>query len=94
MMPRLSLVEAGVKGVEVFGVEHILNHSLCFAEALEVDNLAFTQELDGVADVGVIGEAQDIIIGDSCFLLGGEVFAEVGEGVACALESCCRERHA
>lgn len=39
------------------------------AEALEMDNLPLTEELDHVVHIRVIGQAQDVIIGHSCFLL-------------------------
>ena len=40
-----------------------------FAEALEVDNLALAQESDCVVDVGVVGEAKDVIVHRACLLL-------------------------
>ena len=44
-----------------------------FSEALEVDYLALAEELYGVVDVGVVGEAQDVVVGDAGLLLCGEV---------------------
>ena len=43
--------------------------TLCFAEALEVHDLARTQELDDVVDVGIVGKAQDVIVGHARLLL-------------------------
>ena len=40
-----------------------------FSEALEVDYLALAEELYGVVDVGVVGEAQDVVVGDAGLLL-------------------------
>ena len=56
--------------------------TLRFAEALEVHDLARTQELDDVVDVGIVGKAQDVIVGHARLLLGGEVLGEVGDGIA------------
>ena len=39
------------------------------AEALEVHDLARTQELDDVVDVGIVGKAQDVIVGHARLLL-------------------------
>ena len=40
------------------------------------------QELDDVVDVRVVGQAQDVIIGDPGLLLGGQVLRQVGDQVA------------
>ena len=45
-------------------------------------DLARPQELDDVVDVGIVGKAQDVIVGHARLLLGGEVLGEVGDGVA------------
>ena len=56
--------------------------TLRFTEALEVHDLARPQELDDVVDVGIVGKAQDVIVGHARLLLGGEVLGEVGDGIA------------
>ena len=61
--------------------------SLCeasqgFAETLEVDYLALAEELNNVVEVGVIGQAENIVVCDSCLLLGGQILGQVGNGVA------------
>ena len=45
-------------------------------------DLARPQELDDVVDVGIVGKAQDVIVGHARLLLGGEVLGEVGDGIA------------
>ena len=65
-----------------------------FAEALEVVDLALAEEFDGVADVGVIDEAQDIVIGHARLLFGGEVLVEIREHIAFDGEGRRIERHA
>ena len=54
----------------------------CFSEALEVDYLALAEELYGVVDVGVVGEAKDVVVGDAGLLLCGEILLEVGDAIA------------
>ena len=42
--------------------------TLRFAEALEVDDLPGTQELDGIVDVRIIGQAQNVVVGQARLL--------------------------
>ena len=63
------LVEGGVIAVEVFGIQLILRDSQGFRKALIVDDLAGTKKFDGIAHVGVINKAQNVIVGCSCLLL-------------------------
>ena len=46
-----------------------LKPSHSFAKALEVDDLALTEEFDGVVNVGVVREAEDVIVGYARLLL-------------------------
>ena len=64
-----GLVERGIKSVEVLLVELILRDAQAFAKALVMDNLAFAEELDGLADIGIVDQPQDVIIGRACLLL-------------------------
>ena len=51
------------------------------------------QELDDVVDVRVVGQAQDVVIGDPGLLLGGQVLRQVGDQVALEIgRASCRER--
>ena len=64
------------------------------AEALEVHDFALAKEFDRFAYIGIVHQAQNIVVGGSGFLLGGEVFHEVGDDIARALQGCCREGNA
>lgn len=90
----LLFIEAGVEGIEIFAVEHILDKPQAFAEALVMDDLTLTEKFYRVTDVGVIGKAEDIVIGEASFLLGGEILVDIGDSVACALEGLGGEGHA
>lgn len=59
-----------------------------------MDDFACAQELDRVAHVGVVGKAQDVVVRHTGFLLGGEVFVQVGDRVAGDGEGVCIERRA
>ena len=47
-----------------------------------MDYLALAEELYGVVDVGIVGEAQDVVVGDAGLLLCGEVLLEIGDVVS------------
>ena len=40
------------------------------------------EELDDVVDVRIVGEAQDVVVGDTGLLLGGQILRQVGDQVA------------
>lgn len=62
-------VELGVVGVVVACVQIFLNIAQGVTEALEVNDLALTQELDRVANIGVVDQAQQVIVSCARFLL-------------------------
>ncbi len=64
-----ALVEAGVERVEILGVEVILSNSQGVAESLIMHYLALTQELNGLFNVGVVNESQDVVVGRASRLL-------------------------
>ena len=85
--------EGGIEGVEIAGVEVILNHAEGFPKPLIMDDLPFPEEADGGDDVGVIYQPEDVIVGGAGLLLGGHVLGEVGDGVAGGLEGGGGEGH-
>ncbi len=56
-------------------------------------DLPLTQELDGLANVGVVAQTQDVVVGDACLLLGGKVLVEVGDDIALDAYIFHIERH-
>ena len=55
-------------------------------------DLTRPQEFNGIVDVRIIGQPQDIVVGHAGLLLGGKVFGEVGDGVARDLHGGGRPR--
>ena len=47
-----------------------------------MDDLPGPEELDDVVDVRIVGEAQDVVVGDTGLLLGGQILRQVGDQVA------------
>ena len=87
-------VERRVERVEVAAVQSVLQYAQTFAESLVMNKLAFAQEFDRVAHVGIVREAENVIVGQTRFLLCREVFRQVCYRVAGGCESCRRKRRA
>ena len=62
------LIKGRIEGVEVLFVQLILGNAQTFAETLIVDDLTFTQELDGLTDIGIIDQTQDIVVSSARLL--------------------------
>ena len=75
------LVKGGIAGVEVLGVQIVLGNAEGIPKPLVVNDLPLPQELDGLADVGVIAEAEDVVVGHAGLLLGGQILVQVGDDV-------------
>ena len=68
MFVRL-LVKAGVDIVNVLLIHALLCQPQALTEALEMDDLPFTQKTDGRDHVRVVHQTQNIVIGGAGFLL-------------------------
>ena len=66
-------VERRVHEVHVFLVQLVAGQPQPLAEALEVDHLPGTQKADGVVDIRIVGQAEDVVIGDPGLLLCGDL---------------------
>ena len=64
-----SDVEGWIHKIHIFLVQLFPQQLDCLAKALEVDDFPLPQELDHVIYVRIIGQPQNIVIGDPCFLL-------------------------
>ena len=63
------IVKHRVEGVNVFSVHSLPRQFHSLAEALEMDDLPFTQKTDGRDHVRVVHQTQNIVIGGAGFLL-------------------------
>ncbi len=45
-------------------------------------DLALAEELDGIVDVGIVRQTQNVVVGHPCLLLGGKILVEIGDHVA------------
>ena len=79
-------VKGRVEGVEVFGIQMILDHPHGFAEPLEVDDFPFTEEPDRIADFRVLDQPEDVVVGEPCLLLCRHILIEIRDGIAGGLE--------
>ncbi|KKX54190.1 hypothetical protein X546_17730 [Brevibacillus borstelensis cifa_chp40] len=79
----------GGPGLEkLFPISFFFQYFHCFPETKRVNDLPFTQEFQTVLQIHVIGHIDQPLIGRSRFFLCGDVFVEVGDGIAyCILRS-------
>lgn len=66
--PAVS-VDCRIAGVEVFGIQMILDDAEGFAEALEMHDFPCAQEADGICHIRILYDAQNVVVGASGFLL-------------------------
>ena len=79
-------VEGGVDRVYVLLIHLLARQPERLAEALVVDDLALAQEAYDVVDVRIVGEAEDIVVGDARLLLRADsrgLRADADSGGAC-----------
>ena len=58
------------------------------SKALVMDDLPLAQEDDRVADIGIVNQAQDVVVGGAGLLLGREILRQVGDRIPLGLEVC------
>jgi len=62
-------------------------------EALIVHDLALTKELDDIVHIGIVGKAENVVIGSLRLHFSRHVFVEVGDGIPLDLHHCRSVRH-
>lgn len=86
-------IKRWVAGIEVLGIEVILNYPQTLAKTLEVDYLSLTQELYGIAYVRIVSKTQDVVIGGTGFLFSRHILDQISYGIALGLEVCGSKRN-
>ena len=61
-------VKGRVTGVKIFAVEAILRNAKGIAKALKVHDLAHTKKAKDVGHVGIVGQANEVVIGHARLL--------------------------
>ena len=64
---------------------------VCIAKSLEMGDLSLAEKFDGIADVGIVYEAKNVIVGYARLLFGGEVFVQIGKYIALDADIGCRK---
>ena len=67
--PKTSSVKFRIDGIEILFIHPGLCDFQCFPEALEVCDFALTKELDGIANIGIVYQTENVVICGTCFLL-------------------------
>ena len=91
MFVRL-LVKAGVDIVNVLLIHALLCQPQALTEALEMNDLAGTQELNDVVHVRVVAEPQNVVVGNTRFLFSGQILRQVGDHVAGNADGAAEEK--
>ena len=65
----MLLIKARIYRVEILRIHAVLSETQGVAKALVMDELALTEEFEGLADVGVVDHSDKVVVGDACFLL-------------------------
>ena len=64
-----DLVKTGVEGIEIAFVQLVGCNTKRLAKPLIMYDLAHAQELDGLLYIGIVAEAQDVVVGGAGLLL-------------------------
>lgn len=95
---RHTILRVPVKGrvieVDIFRVHFFFTELQAFAEPLEVHDLPFPEEADRVVHVRIVGEAEDIVVGQASLLFCRQILREVRNHVAGGLNPARRPRKA
>ena len=62
-------IEGRIVRVEVLGIQGVLGDPQGLRKSLVVHYLTLTQELDGILDVGIVGQPQNVVVGHTRLLL-------------------------
>ena len=90
----MLFIKGRIEKIYVLLVHFVLGNLQALAKALEVDDLTFPQETDDIVYIGIIAEPQDVIIGDTGFLLCCKVFRQIADHIALDCHGCCIVRPA
>ena len=65
---RLSDIKSRVHEIHILLIQLFPQQLYRLTEALEVDHLPLPEELDHVIHIRIVGEPENVVVGDSCFL--------------------------
>ena len=66
-------IQHQIEGIEVPAVQTVLEAAQGFTESLEMNDLPFPEEADGIAHVRFLHQTQDVVVGGAGFLLWGDL---------------------
>ena len=89
----ITAVKSGIECIEVPGVQVILGNAQGFTEALVVDDLPGSEELDGFTDIRILDQAQNVVVGGAGFLFRSHTFVQICDDVSFYLKFTGIEGH-
>lgn len=81
-----GVVKFRIECIEVFAVQIFLDDAETFTKSLVMDDLTFPKETDGIADLRVFYETQNVVIRGPGFLLGSHILVNVRDRIAFGLK--------
>ena len=75
--------------IHIFLIQFFPEQLNRLTESLEMNHFPFTQELDHIIHIRIVGQPKDIVVGHPGFLLGSQVFRQIGHGIALDLHGEC-----
>lgn len=87
-------IKARVERVVVLAVELVGQQPQIFAEALIMHDLSRSEESDWIDHVGIVAEAQDVVICRARLLFCREILVKIRDGIALARDRRRIERNA
>ena len=79
-------VKGRIVKIDIFLIHLFFAQPQTLTEALEMDNLPLSEESDDIVDIGIIGQAQNVVIGLAGLLFGGKILGQIGDHITGGLD--------
>ncbi len=86
----LGNIKFRVEGIEVLGNQLLLHQPEAFAEPLEVYDFAFPEETDGIADLRILYQPEDVVVCGAGLLLCCQILKQIRNGISLGPELAVR----
>ena len=83
-------VKGWIHAIDILLIQLLAQQFHRFTKPLEVHDFSLPQEFDDVVDIRIIGQTQNIVIGDTGFLLRCQIFRQIRDWVALNLHTGSR----
>ncbi len=85
-VPRLLHIKGRVKCIKVLGIQVIGDYAERFAKPLIMNHFPLSQEANGIRHLRILYQAQNIVVGDSCFLFCCQILMKICDRISFGLK--------